>query len=103
MKPLLLIISLVITAPGLPASAQTPECLELSEQLLDELDGEAGPTASMDAMAETQRSILLSRGCDPQQTGYNLEVESMKLNQELDSRPRKKQPFRLDKLLQIRY
>jgi hypothetical protein len=103
LKPFLFTISLLLTVPVLGASAQTQECRRLSEQLLEELNVEAGQAASVEATAQMQREVLRSRGCDLQQTGYDMGVEGIRLNRELDDRPRKKQPFRLDQLLRIQY
>ncbi len=54
-------------------------------------------------MAEKQRQELRSQGCDPQSTGYDIEVESIKLNNDLDLRPRTQEPFRFDQLIKIDY
>lgn len=101
LKTRILILSLLLTAVGLPGSAQTQQCQQLSEQLLTQLDD--GPTASIDTQAEEQRMILRSRGCDPQRIGYNYQIEAIKLNQQLDARPKKKKRFRLDKIIRISY
>jgi hypothetical protein len=57
----------------------------------------------METLAEKQRQDLHSRDCDPQATGYDLGVESLKLNQELGTRPDEKVPFRFDQLIRIQY
>lgn len=103
MKPIVLAISLLLTAMGPAATAQSQGCLQLTEQLLKELDVDAGPEASIDATAETQRRLLRSRGCDPQATGYEMGVEGIRLNRQLDPGPEEKRPFRLDQLFQIKY
>jgi hypothetical protein len=103
MKPMVLIFSLLLTATGPAAIAQSQQCLQLTEQLLKELDVDAGQEASMEAKAETQRRLLRSRGCDPQNTGYDIGVEGIRLNRQLDPGPEEKRPFRLDQLFQIQY
>lgn len=90
-----------MAAPGLPASAQSQPCLQLSEQLLKQL--ERAPAQSMDALAEKQRQDLRSRDCDPQATGYDLGVESRRLNQDLGPRTEEEVPFRFDQLIRIQY
>lgn len=101
LKSFVFIISAVVTASGLPATAQTQECIQRSEQLLKQLGN--APARSTDAMAEKQRQDLRSQNCDPQKTGYDLGVESMRLNQELGTRPEEKTPFRFDQLIRIQY
>ena len=101
LKGFVFIISAVVTATGLPATAQTQECIQRSEQLLKQLG--SAPARSTDAMAEKHRQDLRSENCDPQRTGYDLGVESMKLNQELGTRPDEKTPFRFDQLIRIQY
>lgn len=86
---------------AVPATAQTQDCIQRSAQLLKQLGASAA--RSIDAMAERQRQQLRSQGCDPQTTGFDIEVESIKLNQDLDSRPRTQEPFRFDQLIKIDY
>lgn len=57
----------------------------------------------MDALAEKQRQDLRSRDCDPQATGYDLGVESRRLNQDLGPRTEEEVPFRFDQLIRIQY
>ncbi len=91
-------------AAALPAAAQTAPCLRLTEQLLDALKaGEPTSPAMVDATAERQRRTLLANGCNPEATGYDLEVESLKLNLNLRPKPDEGPSFRLDQLLRIEY
>ena len=93
----------LVSAVAHPVAAQTQDCNLLTKQLLSHLEG--GPPQTLDAEAERQRSQLRAQGCDPQLTGYDTQIESIKLNQELDFKPEEKKgpPFRLDKLIQIEY
>ncbi|MEO1003706.1 MAG: hypothetical protein AAFX65_11420 [Cyanobacteria bacterium J06638_7] len=91
-------------AAALPAAAQTAPCLRLTEQLLDELKAGSPTSPSMiDATAQRQRRTLTANGCDPEATGYDLEVESLKLN--LNLRPKRDDgpAIRLDQLLRLQY
>lgn len=101
LKSFLALISCCLTSMAVPVAAQTQDCFQRSEQLLKQLAD--SPARSIDAMAEKQRQQLRSQGCDPQTTGYDIEVESIKLNQDLDLRPRTKEPFRFDQLIKIDY
>ena len=98
-----LVACVVLSAGANRVAAQTQDCFLLSKQLLSHLEG--GPPQALDVEAERQRSVLRAQGCDPQLTGYDTQVESIKLNQELDFKPEGKKgpPFRLDKLIQIEY
>jgi hypothetical protein len=96
------ILAMVLMASAGPAVAQGQSCDQLSGELLAQLD--RVPPPSLEAEAEQRRRILLSRECDPQTTGYNLGVESIRLNNDLDVRPAEKKPiFRPDRLIQINY
>jgi hypothetical protein len=94
----------VLITAALPAAAQTPPCLRLSEQLLEQL-GQASPSSieSIDALAGQQRATLITRGCSPQATGYDLAVEELKLNTTLRTRPDQGPAIRLDEVLRIEF
>ncbi len=92
---------MTLTVTVLPGAAQTQECMQLSRQLLNQLDD--APERWSDPEVEEQRRILHRQGCDPQLTGYDVEVEGRKLNQALEFKPEKSQPFRLDELIRIDY
>lgn len=102
MAKALLILGLLL-ASGLPGGAQAQECRRLSEQLLQQLKADPASSIDIDAEAEQHRRILRTRGCNPQSIGYDLGIEEMKINRELDFKPDKKKPFRLDKLIEIEY
>jgi hypothetical protein len=89
-------------AAAMPSAAQPAPCLRLAEQLLEQLR-EAPSSSSIEAVAETQRQILIAAGCDPQATGYDLAVEELKLNAELKPSPDPGPAIRLDELLRIEY
>ena len=98
----ILMAQVVVAAGAQTGLAQTQECNLLSKQLLSQLEGRS--SERIDAEAEQQRSMLRAQGCDPQLTGYDTEIEGMKLNQELDFKPESEgNPFRLDKLIEIEY
>jgi hypothetical protein len=53
--------------------------------------------------AERQREVLRSRGCDPLGSGYDVEVEEMKLNRQRNRGSDGEPPVRLDRLIRIPY
>ncbi|MCT0200980.1 hypothetical protein KQ302_07415 [Synechococcus sp. CS-602] len=102
MKIVVFLFSLLLPGFVPPIVAQTQECMQLSQQLLTQL-GSRSPTESMDATVRQQREILASQGCDPLSTGYDVEAEGMRLNQQMNLRPPGKDGFRLDQLIRIDY